>query len=922
MSTENKEIEILLDTIDIQVWYLKSPVKYGKANKAHAEFLGLAKEEIEDKKVSDFLSAKETEICKKGNAKVFREKKKIITEELVENSTGEARLLSITKNPKLNAKGEVEYVVCSAEDITENREKQKEIEETKDLLINLSNQVPGTIYQYQLFPDGSSVFPYASEGISEIYEVTPQEVMEDASKVLERLHPDDYQEVVDSIQQSAQELTMWHKEYRVLLPEKGERWVEGRAKPQQLEDGSVLWHGNIMDITERKKIEHSLRQYSKMQQILMSIATTYINIKLDVVEETIQDSLQEIGEFVGADRAYIFNYNLDKQTTSNTYEWCAEGISPEIDNLQNVPIDAIPQWIAKHSQGEKFYVPDVSSLPQEAAGGLYDILAPQGIKSLITVPMVNNNQLIGFIGFDSVREHHYYGDKEISLLKVFAQMLVNIKNRINIEEKLYLAKEEAEAANQAKSEFLANMSHEIRTPLNAVIGFSELLSDKINGGQEQSYLNSIKTAGNNLLTLINDILDLSKIEAGKLEIDYNYFNLVYLLEDMEQIFIQKINQKGLSLMINLEDGLPYLIKLDEIRIRQILLNLIGNAVKFTEQGQIEVVVKVIKQQQNKIDLLLQVVDTGVGIPPEEQENIFESFQQQDITKAQGTGLGLAITKKLTEMMGGEISLDSEVGVGSKFTLQFKGLEYQREEESKSTTEAVVENVEFKAARVLVVDDIESNRKLLAFILEAENLEVETAGNGEQAIELAKKQKFDLILMDLKMPELDGYQTLTQIKEQGLNQSTVMVAFTASATEQEIKKVKQAGFDDFLSKPVQKDILLKRLSNYLAHEVIQEDSSDLEVDSVELEDAELEELIKQLETKLVPQYEELRDTFIINQAEDFAEQLYSLATEYQVGFLINYASELLKQVTGFEVVKAEEQLKQFENIVAKLKARSR
>ncbi|MFO7819053.1 MAG: PAS domain S-box protein, partial [Halanaerobacter sp.] len=449
LTEHQKERKILLDTIDTQIWYLKDEETYGKVNKAHAEFLGLDKEEIEDKQLSYFLSDDEVKVCKKSNSRVFKEKKKTKTEELITNSKGEERLLSITKNPKLNAKGEVEYVVCSAEDITEERKQQEEVEAAKDLLENLSNQAPGTIYQYRLFPDGSSAFPYASDGIYQIYEVTPKEVMEDASKVFERIHPDDYEEVVNSIRNSAEELTVWRKEYRVLLPKRGERWVEGRAKPQQMDDGSVLWHGNIRDITEKKKVEEKL-----------------------------------------------------------------------------------------HSKNKE----------------------------------------------------------------------------------LKIAKQEAEAANQAKSEFLANMSHEIRTPLNAVIGFSELLAEKIDDKQQQVYLDSIKTAGDNLLTLINDILDLSKIEAGKLEMSYDYFDVANLLEEMEEIFSQKINQKGLNFIIKLADDLPTWIKLDETRLRQILLNLIGNAVKFTEEGHVKIVGKTIKRDETKMDLFLEVSDTGIGISPAEQED--------------------------------------------------------------------------------------------------------------------------------------------------------------------------------------------------------------------------------------------------------------------------------------------------------------
>ncbi|MFO7818747.1 MAG: ATP-binding protein [Halanaerobacter sp.] len=372
-------------------------------------------------------------------------------------------------------------------------------------------------------------------------------------------------------------------------------------------------------------------------------------------------------------------------------------------------------------------------------------------------------------------------------------------------------------------------------------------------------------------------------------------------------------------MIELEDYLPTWIKLDENRLRQILLNLIGNAIKFTEEGYIKIVGKTIKRDETKIDLSLQVIDTGIGIPSAEQEDVFGSFDQQDSTTEQGTGLGLAITKRLTEMMVGEISLESEVGEGSKFEIEFSEVEYQQRRETDSKDKSAGEDLEFKSAQILVVDDIASNRKLLTSILQEEDLGAVTAFNGAEAIELAIEQEFDLILMDLKMPEVDGYQALIQIKQAGLNQCTPVLALTASITDQEIKKINHAGFDAFLSKPIKKEDLIELLSDYLSYESIEEESSDLEVSFSGLDEVQLEELVDELETKILSKYTQLKDAFTINEVEEFAKQLYKLAAEYEVKFLIDYACQLQDQVRGFEVVKIKESLDQFEDLLAKLKA---
>ena len=763
-----EEIKLLLDTIDIQVWYLKDEETYGKVNQAHADFFGLAKEELEDKKLLDFLSNKEAKVCKKGNSRVFEEKKKIKTEELVENSKGEERLLSITKNPKLDSTGEVDYVVCSAEDITEEREQQEEIKRTKNLLEKLSNQAPGTLFQYRLFPDGSSVFPYASDGIYEVYEFTAQDVMKDATKVFERLHPDDYQEVVDSIKKSAEELTIWHKEYRVILPKKGKRWVEGIAKPQQLDDGSVLWHGNIKDITNRKEIEKKLNQERKFLELIINSDPNFVFVK------------DWYGRYQLANQSIADAYGVEKETMIGQRDIDFSPSAEEIDNfladdrevMRSGEIKQIPLEKITDDEGNQRWVKTVK-------------------VPLYTKKTIEKRQVLGI-------------STDITKMK-------------QTEEQLQIEKEKAQQANKAKSEFIANMSHEIRTPLSAVIGFSELLEQKIDNDKQQKYLNTIKTSGENLLTLINDILDLSKIEASKLKLNYDYFDLTLLLEEMKQIFKQKINQAELNFMIDLEEGLPTWVKLDENRLRQILLNLIGNAIKFTKEGYIKMLVKFNNKDETTMDLSLQVIDTGIGIPPEEQEYVFGSFNQQSSTTEQGTGLGLAITKRLTEMMNGKINLESEVGEGSKFEIEFNSVEYDQKPETDSKDKSIDQEVEFNSAQILVVDDIASNRKLLTSILKEEDLETVTASNGAEAIELAKEQKFDLILMDLKMPEVDGYQALTQIKEDGLNQSTPVFVLTASVTKEEIKEVNDVGFDAFLSKPIKKEDLFELLRDYLSNE---------------------------------------------------------------------------------------------------------
>ncbi|MDH5465764.1 MAG: ATP-binding protein, partial [Thiovulaceae bacterium] len=430
---------------------------------------------------------------------------------------------------------------------------------------------------------------------------------------------------------------------------------------------------------------------------------------------------------------------------------------------------------------------------------------------------------------------------------------------------LEIAMGEAETANRLKSEFLANMSHEIRTPMNAVLGFTELLDNNVKDSTNRSYLSSIKSGTKTLLTLINDILDLSKIEAGKLHIEYNPVNPYTMLEEIEQLFSQKISRKKLGFVFELDKQLPQALILDEVRIRQVLFNLIGNAMKFTHHGRITVRVKVkfYDSDNSRLDLSFAVEDTGIGIPLDQQERIFESFIQQDGQRNRdygGTGLGLSITQRLAHLMNGEIELKSEENVGSTFTLVLHNVSVSAgkiEDQHDHSKELC----QFDPATIMIVDDIEANRRLIAAYLKEFPFEIIMAKHGKDAVSKISDD-IDLVVMDIKMPVMNGYEATNMIKNNPAYNKVPVIALTASVTESE-EAMKQASFDGFLKKPISKVKLLKEFSLFLEHEKINSKEyiahAPKEVSLSEKCLAQKPECIRLIKEHILPELKESKDS---------------------------------------------------------------
>ena len=458
------------------------------------------------------------------------------------------------------------------------------------------------------------------------------------------------------------------------------------------------------------------------------------------------------------------------------------------------------------------------------------------------------------------------------IIKPFNQqeLLARVRTHIHLHDTLLENKRLSRLAldaSRSKSEFLASMSHEIRTPLNSIIGMAEVLAETALSEEQHDFVRIFRSAGENLLEIINDILDLSKIEAGQTELETIDFDLPALLESITSIVSLRADEQETSLHTHIDSDVPFYLKGDPTRLRQILLNLVGNAVKFTSQGEVEIKVSLKEPEQN---LFFSIKDNGIGIPADKQQLIFDSFTQADsltTRKYGGTGLGLTICQKLLTIMQGHIWLTSQPGKGSTFffTIPFSQATSPRPEIDTNTTLRPASCELLHAARILLVDDNRDNCNLIRLYLRNTPFSLKTAENGQEAVKLFCAKPYDLILMDIEMPIMDGYEATQKIRqwEQGQKRTPVpIIALTAHAFIRFKKKCLDAGCSDFLTKPVKKSKLIETIATHLnLREQIYSDPVSKEADSITAEEGTPHLLIlDQKLAKLIPR-------FMVNKKQD-------------------------------------------------------
>ncbi|EKB47497.1 histidine kinase N-terminal 7TM domain-containing protein [Cecembia lonarensis] len=594
------------------------------------------------------------------------------------------------------------------------------------------------------------------------------------------------------------------------------------------------------DITNQKQAEERIRaNEQKLQSINTSLlrnekmltsiafATKELLSNADFKKAT-QKAITILGDGAGADRAYLFENSIDEEEnyySSQRFEWSALGVPPEIDNpeLQNLPISVFGESM-KFLLDNEVYFNIVAQIEDE---GLRGLLESQSIKSILLIPIFVEKKFWGFVGFDDCQKEREWSEAETALLISFAESISNAIERKNMEQNLRISMEQAREASIAKSEFLANMSHEIRTPLNGVIGFSDLLMKTDLDNNQREFLQSIIHSGHLLLEIITDVLDFSKIEAGKLELSPMPTDLKKLANETLNMIAPSLEGKEIRLNLTLSDEIPALVLADNTRLKQVLMNLLSNAAKFTHQGEIELSIDNQGISQKNVNLVFSVKDTGIGISKEKEKIIFEAFAQEDNSttrKYGGTGLGLTISNKILQLMNSELKLETELGKGSTFSFllslpvandhtQIEG-KPGRKEELKVT---LASNQAEKQIKILLVDDNPVNMLLAKTIVKnlIPKAKILEAKNGREAVELFEQENPSMIFMDIQMPEMSGYEATIEIRRIENNTRRVpIVALTAGTVKGEYDRCIQVGMDDYLSKPVVVADIQEMMDKYL------------------------------------------------------------------------------------------------------------
>ncbi|MEW6493718.1 MAG: PAS domain S-box protein [Cyanobacteriota bacterium] len=785
--------------------------------------------------------------------------------------------VSVTVSPIKDTAGKIIAASAIKRDITKRKRMELELRSVSDRLQYLLTASPAVIFTCS--PDGDYGTTFVSENVSALLGYQARDLLEDSSFWVTHVHPDDIDRILAGVSRLLEQECYSH-EYRFLHTDGTYRWIYAHMRCVKDETGKPQeFVGYLVDITERKRAEEKLRESEAALAQAQRVAHVG-NWELDVATKKItwsdelfhlfgfdpaqpEPAYAEHFQYIYPDDRVLLEHHLNQAMTDGTpYKidlriWRTDGSMGCIEargeaerddqgrviRLFGTALDISDRFQAqeklRHREAQLNTIISTTSdgiiildrvgricFANPAAARLFEKSLEELIGYHWGMPEGETTELELVRCGEEIQTVEMRATPIEWLSKpAYIVALRDITERKQFELELQRAKEAAEVANQAKSIFLANMSHELRTPLNVILGFTQVMNRDSSLSPEQfQHLQIISNSGNHLLNLINDVLDLSKIEAGRLTLDESSFDLIALMRSLHEMLRQKALAKGLQFNLEIAPDIPQYVSADSNKLRQVLINLLGNAIKFTQKGSVTLQASVVSSNKQRttdngqLTIHFEISDTGVGIAPTELETIFDAFVQTQAGRVsnEGTGLGLTITRKFVQLMGSNLTIKSTLGQGSTFSFEIQVcLANAWDVQPTQTYQQAIGLASGQPPyRILVADDQPENRLLLVKLLTQLGLEVREAKNGQEAVNLWQQWQPHLIWMDIRMPLMDGYAATQQIRSSVEGQSTIIIALTAQASNSDRTLALKAGCNDYITKPFQEETLFAKMAEHL------------------------------------------------------------------------------------------------------------